>query len=45
MVADNNISAAKGYVDLMAYLNDPASGFRHTTAPYEGGLLIATYTG
>lgn len=45
VVADNTVSAAKGYGDLMAYLDDPQNGFRYTTAPYAGGLLIATYVG
>lgn len=45
IVADNIISSAAGYTDLVDYLSDKNNGFRTTTAPYDGGLLIAVYTG
>lgn len=45
VVADNNVVAASGYKDLVAYLEDPSNGFRMTTAPYTRGLLIAVYVG
>ncbi|KAI2607035.1 S-adenosyl-L-methionine-dependent methyltransferase [Hypoxylon fragiforme] len=45
VVVDNNIAAASGYKDLTAYLENPANGFKMTTAPYSGGLLIAVYIG
>ncbi|EXK24357.1 hypothetical protein FOMG_18905 [Fusarium oxysporum f. sp. melonis 26406] len=45
IVADNIISGAAGYTDLVDYLSDKNNGFRTTTAPYDGGLLIAVYTG
>ncbi|KAI0388098.1 S-adenosyl-L-methionine-dependent methyltransferase [Hypomontagnella monticulosa] len=45
VVVDNTIVAADGYKDLMAYLEDPTNGFKMTTAPYSGGLLIAVYVG
>ncbi|KAI1137799.1 S-adenosyl-L-methionine-dependent methyltransferase [Hypoxylon sp. FL0543] len=45
VIADNTIEAANGYKDLMAYLEDPTNGFKMTTAPYSGGLLIAVYIG
>ncbi|KAI1650438.1 S-adenosyl-L-methionine-dependent methyltransferase [Daldinia loculata] len=45
VVADNTIVAADGYKDLVSYLEDPANGFKMTTAPFSGGLLIAVYVG
>ncbi|KAG7101872.1 hypothetical protein HYQ45_016867 [Verticillium longisporum] len=45
VVVDNYTSAAKGYKDLRAYLDDETNGFRNTTAPYSGGLHIAVYVG
>lgn len=45
IVVDNFIAAAEGYKDLRAYLDDPRNGFKVTTAPYDGGLCIAVYTG
>ncbi|KAI0841183.1 S-adenosyl-L-methionine-dependent methyltransferase [Hypoxylon sp. FL0890] len=45
VIADNTIAAAKGYKDLMAYLEDPANGFKMTTAPYSGGFFIAVHIG
>ncbi|KAM5342123.1 hypothetical protein ACJ41O_015154 [Fusarium nematophilum] len=45
VVADNTDAAKSGYKDMMAYLNNPLNGFRNTTAPYGGGLLIAVYVG
>lgn len=45
VVVDNFVLAAKGYTELQAFLDDPANGFKVTTAPYEGGLLIAVYLG
>lgn len=45
VVADNTVAAAQGYKDLIAYLDDPANGFKRTTAPYAGGLEIAVYVG
>ncbi|KAH7140026.1 S-adenosyl-L-methionine-dependent methyltransferase [Dactylonectria estremocensis] len=45
VVVDNYIAAAKGYKNLQAFLEDPSNGFKITTAPYDGGLLIAVFTG
>lgn len=45
VIADNNISAKSGYTDAMAYLEDSANGFKMTTVPYSGGLLVAVYLG
>jgi hypothetical protein len=45
VVVDNTEAAKAGYKDLMAYLNDAANGFRTSTVPYSGGLLVAVYVG
>lgn len=45
VVTDNYVSAASGYKDLKAYLEDAENGFKLVTAPYGGGLLIAVYVG
>ena len=45
VVVDNTEAAAEGYKDLVAFLDDSKNGFKVTTAPYDGGLLIAVYTG
>ncbi|KAI9166376.1 Transcriptional regulatory moc3 [Paramyrothecium foliicola] len=45
IVSDNLTSAAKGYKDLVEYLEDASNGFKMTTAPYSGGLGIAVYIG
>ncbi|KAJ4131760.1 hypothetical protein NW768_005957 [Fusarium equiseti] len=45
VVVDNTEAAKSGYKDLMAYLNDSASGFKLSTIPYSGGLLMAVYVG
>ncbi|KAK8045635.1 S-adenosyl-L-methionine-dependent methyltransferase [Apiospora rasikravindrae] len=45
VVADNVVAAQESYGDLLAYLDDPANGFKRSTAPYPGGLLIAVYVG
>ncbi|KAM5355223.1 hypothetical protein ACJ41O_001869 [Fusarium nematophilum] len=45
IVVDNFVAAKAGYKDLKTYLEDPANGFKTSTAPYDGGLLIAVYLG
>ncbi|KAI5860001.1 S-adenosyl-L-methionine-dependent methyltransferase [Durotheca rogersii] len=45
VAADNVIAASKGYKDLVDFLEAPANGFKTTTAPYEGGLLLSVYLG
>ncbi|KAF5642134.1 O-methyltransferase [Fusarium sp. NRRL 25303] len=45
VVADNTEAAKAGYKDLMAYLENTANGFKLTTLPYSGGLLVAVYLG
>ncbi|KAJ4013064.1 hypothetical protein NW766_006884 [Fusarium irregulare] len=45
VVVDNTEAAKSGYKDLVAYLNDSANGFKLSTIPYSGGLLMAVYVG
>ncbi|KAI5461793.1 O-methyltransferase, partial [Mariannaea sp. PMI_226] len=45
VVADNIIAGSAGYTDLLEYLSEPKNGFKCTTAPYAGGLLVAVYVG
>ncbi|KAH6959054.1 S-adenosyl-L-methionine-dependent methyltransferase [Fusarium avenaceum] len=43
VVVDNTEAAKAGYKDLIAYLDDTANGFKMSTVPYSGGLLVAVY--
>ncbi|KAJ3525201.1 hypothetical protein NM208_g11740 [Fusarium decemcellulare] len=43
VVVDNWIAAKEGYKDLKTHLDDPASGFKTSILPYDGGLLVAVY--
>ncbi|KAM0291430.1 hypothetical protein ACHAO9_004087 [Fusarium lateritium] len=45
VVVDNTEAAKAGYKDLMAYLYNTANGFKMSTVPYSGGLLVAVYVG
>jgi hypothetical protein len=45
VVVDNTDAAKTGYTELMAYLEDSANGFKFSTVPYSGGLLVAVYVG
>ncbi|KAM0344016.1 hypothetical protein ACHAPU_007919 [Fusarium lateritium] len=45
VVVDNTEAAKAGYKDLMAYLGDTTNGFKLSTVPYSGGLLVAVYVG
>ncbi|KAF4954725.1 hypothetical protein FGADI_5023 [Fusarium gaditjirri] len=45
VVADNTEAAKAGYKELVAYLEDTTNGFKLTTLPYSGGLLVAVYLG
>ncbi|KAF5247629.1 hypothetical protein FAUST_685 [Fusarium austroamericanum] len=45
VVADNTDAAKSGYKELMAYLEDGVNGFKISTVPYSGGLLVAVYVG
>ncbi|HEX4213818.1 MAG TPA: class I SAM-dependent methyltransferase [Candidatus Dormibacteraeota bacterium] len=41
VACDNTISAAAGYADYFAFMQDPANGFRSLTLPYAGGLQLS----
>jgi hypothetical protein len=43
VLADNTISGAEGYADLLAYLRDPDSGFRNMTLPFTNGFEMCVY--
>ncbi|KAH0842795.1 hypothetical protein AYO21_10950 [Fonsecaea monophora] len=43
VIADNTISAADRYKELLDYMRDPASGFRNLTLPYTNGLEMSVY--
>ncbi|KAF4196865.1 hypothetical protein CNMCM8694_004125 [Aspergillus lentulus] len=43
VVADNTLSSAEGYKDLLEYVRAPGSGFSTLTLPYKGGLEMSVY--
>ncbi|KAG6005665.1 hypothetical protein E4U21_007781 [Claviceps maximensis] len=43
VLADNTVMAKPMYQEFLAYINDPQNGFKTTTLPYSGGLLMAVY--
>ncbi|KEF57250.1 uncharacterized protein A1O9_05167 [Exophiala aquamarina CBS 119918] len=43
VLADNTISGAEGYADLLAYLRDPESGFKSMTLPFTNGFEMSVY--
>ena len=43
VLIDNVISGAKGYSDLMEYLNEPGSGFQNMTLPFTNGFGMSVY--
>ncbi|KAF2491492.1 hypothetical protein BU16DRAFT_621048 [Lophium mytilinum] len=43
VLADNTISGAKGYADLLAFLRAPENGFQNTTLPYTNGFEMSVY--
>ncbi|KAL4988851.1 S-adenosyl-L-methionine-dependent methyltransferase [Aspergillus falconensis] len=43
VLADNTISGAEGYADLLAYLRAPDSGFRNMTLPFTNGFEMCVY--
>ncbi|KAL4734461.1 S-adenosyl-L-methionine-dependent methyltransferase [Aspergillus similis] len=43
ILADNTISGAEGYADLLAYLRAPDSGFRNMTLPFTNGFEMCVY--
>ena len=45
VVADNNVAAKKGYAELMQYIDRPGSGYKRSSLPFSGGLLLIVYLG
>ncbi|KAF2011044.1 S-adenosyl-L-methionine-dependent methyltransferase [Aaosphaeria arxii CBS 175.79] len=45
VLADNTISGAEGYKDLLAFLRAPDSGFTNVTLPYTNGFEMSVYAG
>lgn len=43
VLADNTISGAEGYKDLLAYLRDPGNGFQNQTLPFTNGFEMSVY--
>ncbi|TWU77607.1 hypothetical protein ED733_007903 [Metarhizium rileyi] len=43
VLADNTIMAKPLFKELLDYVHDTANGFKTTTMPYSGGLLMAVY--
>lgn len=43
VIADNTTMARGLYGEYLAYLRDPANGFKTTEAPYPGGLQVSVY--
>ena len=41
VVCDNTEQYRSEYADYLAFLNDPANGFRTITLPFEGGLELS----
>ena len=45
VVADNNVAAKKGYTELLQYIDRPGSGYKRSSLPFSGGLLLIVYLG
>ncbi|KAG8164521.1 hypothetical protein KVR01_006439 [Diaporthe batatas] len=43
ILADNTISGAEGYKDLLAFLREPQNGFQNMTLPFTNGLEMCVY--
>lgn len=43
VLADNTISGAQGYADLLAYLRAPENGFRNMTLPFTNGFEMSVF--
>ncbi|GKZ80004.1 hypothetical protein AnigIFM56816_004214 [Aspergillus niger] len=43
VLADNTISGAQGYTDLLSFLRSPENGFRNMTLPFTNGLEMSVY--
>lgn len=41
VIADNIISSAEGYADLLKHLKDPDNGYTNLTIPYSNGLEMS----
>ena len=41
VVCDNTARYRADYADYFAFLNDPATGFRTVTLPFDGGLELS----
>ncbi|KAJ7753795.1 S-adenosyl-L-methionine-dependent methyltransferase [Mycena metata] len=44
VLADNTLTAAEGYKELLEYLRAPNSGFTNLTLPYDGGFEMSVYS-
>jgi len=44
VICDNTERYRTAYADYLAFLDDPARGFRTTTLPFDGGLELSVYT-
>jgi hypothetical protein len=42
VITDNTESVAR-YADFLAYIHEPANGFRTMTTPFSGGLEVSVY--
>ncbi|KAL3460606.1 S-adenosyl-L-methionine-dependent methyltransferase [Aspergillus heterothallicus] len=43
VLADNTISGAKGYAELLAFLRCPENGFQNMTLPFTNGFEMSVY--
>ncbi|KAK2592433.1 hypothetical protein QQS21_009849 [Conoideocrella luteorostrata] len=43
ILADNTVMAKPLYREFLEYVNRPENGFKTTTMPYSGGLMMAVY--
>ncbi|KAI3012310.1 hypothetical protein CBS147346_687 [Aspergillus niger] len=43
VLADNTISGAQGYADLLSFLRSPENGFRNMTLPFTNGFEMSVY--
>lgn len=43
VLADNTVIAKPLYKEFLEYVHNPVNGFKTTTMPYSGGLLMAVY--
>lgn len=43
VLADNTISSAEKYKELLSYIRAPENGFANLTLPYSNGLEMSVY--